>query len=125
VIAVGGRRTRNGGFTLVEVLLASVLLAILIIGIGFFFGYIIKQSDVMDDRTRALELSRQGLEEIRTLDISTMPDGTTGPVTFEKFSRYMLISTPYSTLSEARLVQSMVVWDGAQGPDTLTLSTIL
>lgn len=112
------------GFTLIEVLLASMILAVIIVGIGFFFGYMIKQSDIMDDRTQALELSRQGLEEMRTADFETIPDGVTGPVTSDKFSRYIVISSPFVGYSDARLVQSMVVWTSVQGPDTLSLSTI-
>jgi prepilin-type N-terminal cleavage/methylation domain-containing protein len=112
------------GFTLVEVLLASVILAILIIGIGFFFGHLIKQSDIMDDKTRALEFSRQGIEEMRTANFDTLADGTYGPVLMGKFSRYMLVSSPFPTLSNARMVESMVVWAGAEGADTLTLATI-
>lgn len=112
------------GFTLVEVLLASVILAILVVGIGLFFGHIIKQSDILDDRTLALELARQGVEEMRTADFETLPDGSTGPVTTDKYSRYIIVSSPFATLSNARLVQCMVVWVGAQGPDTLSLSTV-
>jgi prepilin-type N-terminal cleavage/methylation domain-containing protein len=112
------------GFTLVEVLIASVILAVIIVGIGFFFGYMIKQSEIMDDRTQALELSRQGIEEMRTADFETIPDGTTGPVTSDKFSRFIVVSSPFPGLSEARLVQSMVVWNSVQGPDTLSLSTV-
>jgi prepilin-type N-terminal cleavage/methylation domain-containing protein len=114
----------RNGFTLVEVLLASVILGIIIVGIGFFFGYMIKQSTIMDDKTQALELSRQGIEEMRTADFDTIADGSIGPVDFDKFSRYIVVSSPIVGLSEARLVQSMVVWSGAQGSDTLTLSTI-
>jgi prepilin-type N-terminal cleavage/methylation domain-containing protein len=113
------------GFTLVEVMLAAVLLAILIIGLGFFFGHMIKQSDIMDDKTRALELSRQGLEEIRTLDIQSMGDDTLiGPYSIEKFTRWVQITSPFPTLSDAKMVESIVVWTGAQGADTLVLSTI-
>ncbi len=116
-------RNRNG-FTLVEVLIASLILAILVVGIGFFFGYIIKQSDVMDDKTQALELARQGLENLRTMELDTVPDGTIGPEVLEKFSRYFIVSSPFTMLSTARLVQCRVVWVGAQGADTLSLSTV-
>jgi prepilin-type N-terminal cleavage/methylation domain-containing protein len=122
---MGGKRGMyRCGFTLVEVLIASVILAVIIVGIGFFFGYMIKQSEIMDDRTQALELSRQGIEEMRTADFETIPDGTTGPVTSDKFSRFIVVSSPFPGLSEARLVQSMVVWNSVQGPDTLSLSTV-
>lgn len=114
----------GAGFTLVEVLLASVILAILIVGVGFFFGYLIDQSDVMDDKTRALELARQGIEEMRTLDMNTIPDGTTGPVSFDKFDRYITVSSPFPNLSKARMVQCYVVWTGANGADSLSLSTV-
>jgi prepilin-type N-terminal cleavage/methylation domain-containing protein len=121
-----GMKTRcSPGFTLVEVMLAAVLLAILIIGLGFFFGHMIKQSDIMDDKTRALELSRQGLEEIRVLDFQSIDDDTLiGPYTIEKYTRWVQITAPFPTLSEAKMVESIVVWTGAQGADTLVLSTI-
>lgn len=118
-----GMSTRKG-FTLVEVLIASVILAILVVGIGFFFGHIIKQSDIMDDKTQALELARQGLENLRTMELDTVPDGTIGPEVLDKFSRSMIVSSPFALLSNARLVQCQVVWVGAQGADTLSLSTV-
>jgi len=117
-------RASRPGFTLVEVLVASVILAILVVGIGFFFGHIIRQSDVMDDKTRALELAREGLENMRTVSMDTISNGTIGPEIVGEFSRYLIVSSPFQSLSVARLVQCMVVWTGANGPDTLSLSTV-
>lgn len=115
----------RGGFTLVEVMIASVLLAILLVAVGYFFGNIIKQSDIVDDQTRAMELSRQGLEEIRTQDVKSMPLGQTTPVTIEdKFNRYYDISEVDPLYPSARNVECVVYWDGAGGTDTLSFGTI-
>lgn len=114
----------RGGFTLVEVLISAVLLAILLVGVGFFFTNIIKQSDVVDDQTRAMELARQGLEEIRTQDVASMPTGTTTPEEIDKFSRYFEISQVDPIYPTARKVRCVVQWTGASGADEISFSTI-
>lgn len=115
----------RGGFTLVEVLIASVLLAILLVAVGFFFGNIIKQSDIVDDQTRAMELARQGLEEIRSQDVKSMPLGeTTHEVIEDNFNRYFDLSEVDPLYPGARNVECVVYWDGAGGRDTLSFSTI-
>jgi prepilin-type N-terminal cleavage/methylation domain-containing protein len=114
----------RGGFTLIEVLIASVLMAILLVSVGFFFTNIIKQSDVVDDQTRAMELARQGLEEIRTQDILSLPLGQSSIEDIEKFSRYFEVSGVDSLYPNARCIQCVVYWSGASGADTLSFSTI-
>ncbi|NOQ21738.1 MAG: prepilin-type N-terminal cleavage/methylation domain-containing protein [Candidatus Aegiribacteria sp.] len=114
----------NRGFTLIEVLIAALLLAIILTGIGFFFTNIIKQSDIMDDRTKGMELARQGLEEIRTLDINSMPLGWTTPEDIDKFHRRFNISGVDSLYPNARNVRCLVYWTGASGADSLSFSTI-
>jgi len=121
---MGGLRASRAGFTLVEILIAAVILAILLIGIGFFFANMITQSDVMDDRTRALELCQQGLENLRTQNVSSLPDGQASEDTVEKYQREVLISTPYSQYPNAKLVTCRVGWDTPDGVDSVSLSTI-
>ncbi len=112
------------GFTLIELLIASIILAILLVGIGLFFVTILKQSDVVDDQTRAMELARQGLEEIRSKDIRSMSLGRTASEDLDKFTRYFVISEVDPLYPNARRVQCFVYWTGASGPDTLSFSTI-
>ena len=113
------------GFTLIEVVIASVILAVILTAVGFFFSNMIKQSDIVDNRTRDLQDSRQGLEKIRTLDVASMPDGRVGPETLESFfDRYVEVSTPYTEYLDAKLVRCVVVWDTQDGPDSISLSSI-
>ncbi len=112
------------GFTLIEVLIASLLLSIILVGIGFFFMNIIKQSDVLDDRTRAMELARQGLEEIRTLDVSSMPLGRTTPEDIDKFHRCFEIAEVDPLYPNARNVRCVVYWISAVDADSISFSSI-
>lgn len=122
-------RLRKGGglgFTLIEVVIASIILAIVVTGIAFFFMHIIKISDEMDDQTRALEICREGIETLRTLDVSAMSDGwQSPPFVVEGYTRSVWIDTPYSAYPEAKHVKCQVTWTGINGADTLSLSTIL
>lgn len=114
----------RGGFTLIEVLIASVLMAILLVSVGFFFTNIIKQSDVVDDQTRAMELARQGLEEIRTQSIMSLPMGQSSIEEIDKYNRYYVVSGVDSLYPTARHIQCFVYWRGASGADTLSFSSV-
>ena len=113
------------GFTLVEVLLAALILALLLVGIGMFFTNIIKQSDIVDDRTRGMELARQGLEEIRTLDILSMPLGQSSTEDIDgRFFRYFDLSVFDPLYPNARQIDCVVYWTGAAGVDTVSFSSV-
>jgi prepilin-type N-terminal cleavage/methylation domain-containing protein len=116
----------EGGFTLIEVVIASVILAIVVTGIAFFFMNIIKASDQMDDKSKALEICREGIETLRTMDVVSMSDGWQNPpFVVEGFTRSIWIDTPYATYPEAKHVRCRVTWTGIDGADSLSLSTIL
>ncbi len=114
----------KSGFTIVEVIIASIILAIVMSGIAFFFLHIIKLSDQMDNQARALELCRDGIEKLRTEDLTVFPDGWQAAETVEGFTRRIWIETPYPEYPEAKLVMCRVNWYGAEGADSLDLSTI-
>ncbi len=112
------------GFTLIELVIASAILAVLIIGVAFFFLNMIKQSQTVDMATRALEISRQGLELYRTVDVSSMDVGTVVCDTVDgEFIRYMRIGSVSESV-QARLVESTVMYGTPAGLDSISLSTI-
>ncbi len=116
----------EGGFTLVEVIIASIILAIVVTGIAFFFMHIIKMSDRMDDQAKAIEICREGIETLRTMDVVSMSDGwQSPPFVSGGFTRSIWIDTPYPTYPEAKHVRCRVTWNGINGADSLSLSTIL
>jgi len=112
------------GFTLIEVVIASIILAIVVTGIAFFFLHMIKLSDRMDDQTRALEICREGIEMLRSEDVLSMPDGWQTAETVEGFTRRIWIDTPYAEYPEAKHVMCRVNWAGVEGADSLDLSTL-
>jgi len=117
-------RSGAGGFTLVEVIIASIILAIVCSGVAFFFLHIVKMSDRMDDQTRALELCREGIETLRTQDVLSMDDGWQPAETVDGFTRQIWIDTPYDEYPEAKHVLCRLSWTGVDGADSLSLSSI-
>ena len=114
----------RSGFTLVEVVIASVILAIVLLSLGFFFANVIDQSTKVDNMSKALQYARQGLEEIRTQDITAMPLGRSGPEFLGDFDRYFEISMVDSLIMNAREVRCIVTWSSQYGLDSLSFSTI-
>ncbi len=120
------RQKGGRGFTLIEVVIASIILAIVVTGIAAFFMHIIKLSDQMDDQGRAIEICREGIESLRTQDVVSMSDGwQSPPFTVEGFTRSIWVDTPYVQYPEAKHVKCRVTWTGAAGADSISLSTIL
>ena len=117
-------RSDQGGFTLVELLVASVILAILITGLGYFITTMIDNSNKIDDQTKALELCRQGLEQCRTEDLST--GTTTENITLAEitYTRELTVSDYSVEYSEAKLIVCEVLWNSSGASESVTLSTV-
>lgn len=112
-------------FTLVEVVIASVLLAIVVAGIAVFFFHIVRSSQQMDQLTKGLQYCRERLEELRTIDVTVLPDGPGAIETLpDGFQRQIFVSTPYSDFPAAKLVRCRVTWTGPEGADSTSLSIL-
>ena len=116
--------SNQGGFTLVELLVASVILAMLIVSLGYFITTMIDNSNKLDDKSKALELCRQGLEQCRTEDLlngTTMENIILEEITY---TRSLTVSDYSEEYSEAKLIVCAVVWNSADASETVTLSTV-
>lgn len=115
----------SGGFTLVEVVIASLLLAIVVAGIAVFFMHIVRNSQQMDQLTKGLQYCREQLEEMRTADVAGLPNGP-GPVQSLPggFQRQYFVSSPYSEYPSAKLIKCRVTWTGPEGADSTSLSIL-
>lgn len=120
------KKTRwSGGFTLVEVVIASMIMAIVVAGIAVFFMHAVKNSQQLDHFTRGLQYSREKLEEMRTIDVTVLPNGP-GPIEYlpGDFTRQIFVSSPYDEYPAAKLVRCEVSWSGPDGPESTSLSII-
>ena len=70
------RKKHNNGFTLVEVLVAVVILAILIIGATFSFNMINKTNNIASRSEQAMQLSNSILEQIGIYKFSSITEET-------------------------------------------------
>ena len=118
------RRSNQGGFTLVELLVASVILAILIVGLGFFITQMVDNSNKIDDKTKALELCRQGLEQCRTMALTTGTTSENVTVSEITYTRELTVSDYSVEYSEAKLVVCEVTWTGTGLPESVSLTTV-
>lgn len=61
----------ESGFTLIEVLIAMVLLTIGMVGYGSFSGNLINKNSLQERKTLATTLAREKMEDLRSLAIQT------------------------------------------------------
>jgi len=74
--------------------------------------------------SKALQYARQGLEEIRTQDITAMSLGRSVTEDLGDFDRCFEISMVDSLIMNAREVRCIVTWSSQNGLDSLSFSTI-
>ena len=118
------KKSDQGGFTLIELLVASIILAILIVSLGFFITQMVDNTNKMDDKTRALEICRQGLEQCRTIELTT--GVTTENLSLSELDlvRELTVSDYSVEYPEAKLVVCKVTWDTTNGPESVTLTSV-
>ena len=118
------KRSNQGGFTLIELLVASVILAMLIVSLGYFITQMIDNTNKIDDKTRALEVCRQGIEQCRTLDLVNGVTSENITLAELDFVRQVTVSDYSVEYSEAKLVVCEVTWDASGVSESITLSTV-
>lgn len=83
VVVIGRRRARQGGFTLMEGLIASVVLAILVLGVCSTLATSYQQAIIVKNNAAGIILARQLADEITSKPLADPNTGSTalGPDT--------------------------------------------
>jgi prepilin-type N-terminal cleavage/methylation domain-containing protein len=112
------------GFTLVEALVAIVILVVGVLGAASLTGALMQSNRDATDRTRALELLRHKVEHIQSqgyYEVVTGSDArTVGGVTFTR----AWTVTPDSPTAGLRDVQVNVTWTDQDGNHTVRTRTL-
>jgi Tfp pilus assembly protein PilV len=115
-----GRRTRQSGFTVVEGLIASVVLAISVVGLSGLISATANQSMVLDHLSTARSLARDLMEEIAAQPFLEANGSThLGPETGETSRALITAADDYSGYSDT--TQALQTLDG----QTVALSNLL
>jgi len=131
--------TNNRGVSLVEIVLASAVFALLVAALGGSFVYGRESVRLSGDRSRAIFLASEGLEAVRNIrdnNFTNLSDGTFGLATsnnhwilngssdtVEIFTRQITIS---SINADTKQVASQVTWQqNPQRVGSITLYTYL
>jgi prepilin-type N-terminal cleavage/methylation domain-containing protein len=126
------RPTREGGFSLIELMVALVLLGIGILSIANLFP-LGSRTQLRDRlRTSAADLAQQKMEQLRILSwsatdlsVGTHPSagGETLNLTDEgRFSRWWIVESQAGSFADMKKVTVRVIWT-YQVPDTVDLTT--
>jgi type II secretion system protein I len=119
------RRRRSGGFTLVEVLVALVLFAIVASGLAAFAVQSIRRTSDTRAATGAVLLAQQQLEDLRSLEYDDIAGGiTTETLNGMDFTVNTDVDddTPAANMKQVRID---VDWDSPLGQRHYVLETIL
>ena len=114
-------RSRKGGFTLAEVLIASAGVALGAVGILVAFSVLTRTARVMNTQASALHLARQQIEQLRTCSFSdaALSMGT------HSISGGTYLVTNYIYANTRRVTVSLNVTGPDNRTSQVTVSTVM
>lgn len=119
------RRRRRGGFTLVEVLVAIVLFAIVATGLTAFAVQSIRRTADTRGSTGAVLLAQRELENLRSLEYDDIAGGiSTANLNGQEYTITTAadVDSPAPNMTQIRVT---VTWDAPLGERNYVLETIL
>lgn len=140
--SIKNKFSNESGFTLIEVLIAAVLLVFGLIGFGVFSGNLVQKNTLLERKTIAATAAQDKMEELKnqaqnailvtgiTADLTDIESGTdslnrdggTGGSTI--FTRTWLLEDSATGVSEPIKITVTVTWEGA-GTTSYTVITLL
>ena len=104
-------RTTRGGFTLLEILLTLVLLAVGVVAIAGFFSYALESSLDAEYTEIATMLAQARMEEIRNIAYDSVVDEARASIAgFPLFQRQVEIDKDVFPIADLKQVTVMVYW---------------
>lgn len=121
------KQTKNqNGFTLIEVLIAAVIISFGMLAMGTFLGNYMQSNNRNERVTTATSYAQEKIEDLRTTalagTISSADDNTTGEAVGDFYTRYWRIDDT----SNPKKIEVLVSWDGTStSDDNVTLTTLV
>ena len=119
-----GAKNKSQGFTLMEVLIAIVILSVGLLGLASLTVGIINGTAFSKNLSTATTLAQDKMEELCEQDYSGVAVETKGPLlTFPNYNREVVVDT--TTLTDMKIVTVTVFWTDRNGEHSVPLKTIL
>lgn len=109
------------GFTLVELMVSTIILAVGVLGIGVLFPTAMRSSMLTRQNSQAVEYCQQEIEFLRTLNYedTALKAGTHGPDSLDnKFERNYVVTDNHPAVGMKRIVVT-VSWQQQGGAGQL------
>ena len=105
---------KETGFTLIEILLAITLLAIVIIPMLSFFGNSVKMTNYVDTREKALYLAQQTIETLKAAEFEDVNsyNSTVSETGYQDFYKQVVVTSPEENLKDITVTISWNQVDG-------------
>ncbi|MGE5307498.1 MAG: type IV pilus modification PilV family protein [Deltaproteobacteria bacterium] len=115
---------RGRGFTLIEVVLAIVLLMFVTMSLMSIFAQGNRYRERSKDHVSALFLAQYGIEDI--IESWPLSSSSEVPISgYPRFKRYVTVTHNYGGNSNLDLVNSTVSWEGETGTRNVTITTLI
>ena len=120
------KKERNNGFTLVEVLIAILILAVGLLGMASLTVAIIKGNKLSIDLTAATTLAQDKMEDLRRQGYSDVTTESKGPCAspYSQYERKVEVSTD-DPAAGMKTITVTAYWQSAIREHSVELKTIL
>ncbi|MDP2644853.1 MAG: prepilin-type N-terminal cleavage/methylation domain-containing protein [Desulfobacterales bacterium] len=111
----------RAGFTLLEVLITMVILAVALLGMATLTGSIINQNQYAGQVSAATALAQDKIEELKNLSYSSLTSSSDTDTIYTR-TWTVTVDTPTSGMSSIAVTVS---WNRKNGPASVTLKTLI
>jgi len=123
----GRRRKNQKGFTLLEFLIAVVILSVGLLGMGSLTGAMVNFNRVAYNSTKAVTLAEEKMEEVRSLNYQSIESLTSGSDTESIFTRSWAVAadTPNTSNDGMTTITVTVAWTWKGNSKNIELKSIV